>query len=198
MIKIGITGIIGSGKSIVSKIFEILNIPVYNSDKEAQNLINSNKNIIESLINRYGNKIYTDGKLNKTLLSSIIFNNEDERLFVNSKVHPIVIEDFINWANSKKNQNYSAVGCESALIYESDLKKILDYIIEIKAPLNLISDRIANRDKISFSEAKKKIMLQQKQYFTSKADFIIYNDETSSLILQSISILKKLNLYEVW
>ncbi len=195
MIKIGLTGIIGSGKSTVSKIFETLQIPVYYSDLRASELINSNQHIVNSLKNKYGETIYTNGTLNKPLLASIIFNNNDERKFVNSVVHPIVINDFKFWSG---NQKANIVAIESALIYETSLKNILNYIIEVKSPHELLLKRIIKRDNISRAEALKKINSQKALYTNEKPDFVIVNDEKQSLILQTQILLTKLGHNEAW
>ncbi|MEJ5267420.1 MAG: dephospho-CoA kinase [Bacteroidales bacterium] len=195
MIKIGLTGIIGSGKSTVSKIFETLQIPVYYSDLRASELINTNQYIIDSLKNKYGKTIYIDGTLNKPLLSSIIFNDNDERKFVNSVVHPIVINDFIFWS---QNQKAKIAAIESALIYETSLKTILTNIIEVRSPRKLLIERIIKRDKISKTEALKKINSQKALFTNEKPDFVIINDEKKSVILQTQRILTKIGHNEVW
>ncbi|HOK37434.1 MAG TPA: dephospho-CoA kinase [Bacteroidales bacterium] len=195
MIKIGLTGIIGSGKSTVSKIFETLQIPVYYSDLRASELINTNQYIIDSLKNKYGKTIYIDGTLNKPLLSSIIFNDNDERKFVNSVVHPIVINDFIFWS---ENQKAKIAAIESALIYETSLKTILTNIIEVRSPRKLLIERIIKRDKISKTEALKKINSQKALFTNEKPDFVIINDEKKSVILQMQRILTKIGHNEVW
>lgn len=195
MIKIGLTGIIGSGKSTVSKIFETLQIPVYYSDLRASELINTNQYIIDSLKNKYGKTIYIDGTLNKPLLSSIIFNDNDERKFVNSVVHPIVINDFIFWS---ENQKAKIAAIESALIYETSLKTILTNIIEVRSPRKLLIERIIKRDKISKTEALKKINSQKALFTNEKPDFVIINDEKKSVILQTQRILTKIGHNEVW
>lgn len=195
MIKIGLTGIIGSGKSTVSKIFETLQIPVYYSDSRASKLINTNQYIINSLKNKYGETIYRNGTLNKPLLASIIFNNNDERKFVNSIVHPIVINDFIFWS---ENQKANIVAIESALIYETSLKNILNYIVEVKSPQELLLERIIKRDKISRAEALKKINSQKAFYTNEKPDFVILNDEKLSLIIQTQILLTKIGHNETW
>lgn len=193
MIKIGITGIIGSGKSIVSKIFETFSIPVYYADIEAKILMSSNQEIITALKSKYGDSIYQNNQINKKLLTSIIFNNNNERLFINSIVHPIVVNDFINWT---QNQNKKALAIEAALIYETDLKNFLDITCEVKSPEHLLIQRIVNRDKISIQDAINKINVQKNIFLNSKPDYVIINDENNSLIEQIYDFLLNLNLIE--
>lgn len=191
MIKIGITGIIGSGKSKVSKIFEIIDIPVYYADNEAKKLIIKDQKIISKLKNRYGENIYTkDGALNKKLLSEIIFKNKSEREFVNKIVHPVVVNDFLLAANNSKKDEYAI---ESALVSESNLTDKLDIIINVKCSNRLRLERIMQRDGISQNEAKQRIDAQNSDdFFSSLSDYTILNDEKNSLIEQTLEIIKKI------
>ncbi|MDD3859830.1 MAG: dephospho-CoA kinase [Bacteroidales bacterium] len=191
MIKLGITGTIGSGKSVVSQIFETIGIPVYMSDFEAKNLMIRDKDIISALKNRFGNQVYIDNNINKQFLASRIFNNENDRQFVNSIVHPAVINDFIKWVSEQKNSDIVAI--ESALIFESGIEKHLDYTIIVESPIKLASERISKRDFISHEEAVKKINLQLSNVQkNSNADFYVQNDEINSLIIQCLEIIKKI------
>ncbi len=192
MIKAGITGLIGSGKSVVASIFETTGIPVYNADTQAKILMNSNPEIIAALTNKFGAETYVNGELNKAFLAGIIFNNEESRLFVNSIVHPEVNTDFINWA---QNQNTGIVAIESALLFEANIQDILDYTISVESDIKTSAERIANRDKISTEEAIKRINVQlKKQSKDNITDFRILNNESDSLILQSLEIIEKIKL----
>ncbi|HOZ29953.1 MAG TPA: dephospho-CoA kinase [Bacteroidales bacterium] len=190
MIKIGITGTIGSGKSVVSKIFETMGISVYNADYQTKQIMIKNAKIISALKERYGDQVYNDSQINKAFLANIIFNNEDERKYVNSIVHPAVINDFIEWT---KHQNEDIVAIESALIFESGIENIIDYSVLVTSPFKLAVERISKRDNISTHEAERKIELQTKNLPKDiRADFYIHNDENNSLIVQSVEILSKL------
>ena len=101
MIKIGITGGIGSGKSVISRILRLLNYPVYDSDFWAKELMNNNPTIQQSLTERFGPETYQNNTLNRPFLAQQIFNNDDARLFVNSIVHPIVSQHFLDWTENK-------------------------------------------------------------------------------------------------
>lgn len=188
MIKIGITGIIGSGKSEVSRIFEILGVPVYYADDMAKRLLVTDKTIKKELIKKYGNDIYIKNSINRNKLAEIIFNSEDERHFVNRLVHPVVISDYQLWIY---NTGKKLTAIESALVFDSDLYNHLDKIIHVKASHELRVQRIINRDNISLNEAEKKINLQTKdEVFDNRSDFIIINDENNSLLLQTLEILE--------
>lgn len=190
MIKVGITGIIGSGKSILSNIFEIINIPVYNADKNAKILMYTNNSIKTRLISSFGDEVYINNELNKVFLSKKIFNSEENRKLVNHIVHPIVISDFISWTKLQKSD---IVAIESALLYEANIDSILDYTIEVKSPINLIIERLCHRDKISKIEAENIINIQNKSN-KGVPDFIVINDEQKFLIEQTIYILEHLKV----
>jgi len=190
MIKLGITGTIGSGKTVVSKIFESMNIPVYFSDQEAKRIMLNDKIVIKALIKRFGNQVYSYNGINRIFLVERIFNNEDDRLFVNTIVHPTVITDFLKWA---KASNSKIVIIESALLFESGLYHHLNRIIMVQSPVKLAAQRISKRDNISIDEAEKKIKLQMQNYKNLETvDYFIENDNKHSLLNQCIEILDKI------
>jgi dephospho-CoA kinase len=190
MIKLGITGIIGSGKSIVSSILRILEVPVYNADVEAKRIMNTNKVVQNKIIKIFGSDSYTNNELNTKHLSAQIFGNESNRLLMNSIIHPTVKSDFVKWTSQQKTE-FCAI--ESALIYEADFDNILDKIIMIESPINIIVQRITSRDNISKTEASKRIETQKFNLSKSLSpDYIIINDNANSLIIQCLSIIKKI------
>ncbi len=191
MIKVGITGGIGSGKSMVCKIFECLNIPVYYTDSEAQKLINSNKEIIKELTENFGPEIYLNKTLNKPLMAKLIFNNKEHLNKVNSIVHPKIKSDFNNWAQ-KKNSKY--VIEEAAILLENNSNHGLDFVITVNSPRDLRINRVKKRDNISEEEIIKRIESQlSEEEKTKLADFVIYNNEKDLLIPQVIKLHKIFN-----
>lgn len=191
MIKLGITGIIGSGKSVVSSIFRILEIAVYDADFNAKLLMNTSTEIKEKLILEFGRNTYTSEGLNKQYIASQIFNNEKKRQVINSIVHPIVKNHFLEWTNSQKGD---ICAIESALLYESGLNKILDKTILVTSPENIIIERICNRDRITKAEAQKRIDSQSfYKSLKQTPDYTIVNDDEHSLILQSLEIIKQIS-----
>lgn len=189
MISIGITGIIGSGKTTVCKIFDILGIPVYNADINAKKLMLSDNHIKKNMIKHFGQDIYSDNGINKPYLSNRIFNSEQDRELVNSIVHPAVIKDFTEW---KKLKQQKIVAIETALLYEAKIDKITDCIILVKSPKNILLQRIMQRDNISETDAEKRINSQSKN-IPEKSEQklkIIINDGKKSLIEQCLEILK--------
>jgi dephospho-CoA kinase len=194
MISIGITGIIGSGKSMVSKIFEILDCPVYYADIEAKKLMTTNQSIKFSLISEFGSETYINGVPNKDFISKLVFDDNRNREKVNSIIHPVVIEDFKNWLIHKSSFGIKMVSIESALLYPAKIDSITDINIEVTCSEQTAVQRIILRDNISRADAIKKIIIQKNQMPKNyKPDYIIKNNDSDSLILQCLEILQKLN-----
>ncbi len=196
MIKVGITGGIGSGKSIIARFFNLLDIPVYDSDKRAKNLINSDIEIRAKLINEFGESIYKkNGALNRQKLSKLIFENKNHLNKVNAIVHPVVRKDFFEWG--KKYQHLPYILQEAAILFESGAHQLLDAVITVYAPEQQRIKRISQRDQTSVEQIKKRINNQMDEEKKKKlADFIIFNDEKHAVIPQIIEIdakIKKLN-----
>jgi dephospho-CoA kinase len=190
MLKIGLTGGIGSGKSTVAAIFEVLDIPVYYADHVAKQLMQEDESLINSIKLNFGDSCYEAGKLNRAYLSSIVFNDKSKLELLNSIVHPATIAHAENWMSIQ-----TAPYCikEAALIFESNSNKKLDYVIGVHSPENLRINRIISRDHISESEIKARIDAQMNETEKmAKCDFVINNNEIELLIPQVISIHQKL------
>ncbi|MFC2132250.1 dephospho-CoA kinase [Bacteroidota bacterium] len=141
MLQIGITGGIGSGKSIVCEVFKSLGVPVYHSDERAKFFINSDTQIICKIKNCFGNNIYwQDNKIDRHALAKIVFNNKESLELLNSIIHPIVNEDYQSWINKQNQAKY--ILKEAAIIFESDTYKNLNYIICVSAPEKLRIERV--------------------------------------------------------
>ena len=178
---IGLTGGIGSGKTILAKEFSKNYIQVYNSDERAKFLMNNSKDLKDSLIKCFGSNTYVDDSLNKTYLSSLIFNDRKSLELMNSIVHPQVEKDFMGWMKTK-DEKY--VIYESALIFETGSYKRNDFNILVTSDLSLRIKRIMNRDKIDKSLAMLKINGMMKKKFLLQIIFL--------LILPSMKIFKQL------
>lgn len=190
MIKVGITGGIGSGKSIVCAIFAGIGIPVYDSDSRAKQLMNKNETIKQSLIGYFGDEIYAKGMLNRPLLAQRIFNNKPALEFVNSIVHPAVRNDFLQWASC---QNAPYVIEEAALLFESEAYQLLDKIITVSCPEELRIQRVIERDKTTRENVLQRIKNQlPESEKVNRSDFVIINDDQHSLIEQVNNIHIKL------
>lgn len=190
MIKIGITGGIGSGKSVISRILRLLNYPVYDSDFWAKELMNNNPNIQQALTKRFGHETYQNNTLNRPFLAKQIFNNEDARLFVNSIVHPIVSQHFLDWA---ENQNTELVFIESAILFSSGLDKIIDTTIFVDAPQQIRLQRAKLRDNSTDTAILARINSQsQEELYAKKHSNYIINNDNQLLIPQITTIIKEL------
>lgn len=190
-IKVGITGGIGSGKSFVAKIFKTMGIPFYDADKEAKLIMTRSVIIREGLIQAFGEEVYfEDGSLNRKWLSAQVFNNPEKLELLNTIVHPVVIQDAVDWANTQTSC-YSLK--EAALLFESGSYKTLDYTILVVAPEELRIERVMNRDGVSREEVLNRINKQMPEEEKRKlADFIIVNDGIQPLIPQLYEIHKQL------
>jgi dephospho-CoA kinase len=189
MIKIGLTGGIGSGKSTVSEIFKVLGFPVYIADIESKKLTNTSLYIKEKLIGRFGGNIYAQEGLNKDLLAKYIFENKENLNYVNSVIHPQVRSHFIDWA--EKNKAAKVIIYEAAILFESGFYSQMDKIITVTAPINLRIERTTKRDQTSREKVIKRINNQMDDRQKIRlSDYVIYNDEKQSLIEQTRIILK--------
>jgi dephospho-CoA kinase len=190
MIKIGLTGGIGSGKTTVAKIFEVLGIPVYYADDRAKELMESNENIKTQIIQNFGAESYIDGKLHRKHIAAIVFAKPENTAIINSIVHPVTIADANEWM-LKQNTHYAIK--EAALIFEANAETQLDYIIGVNSPLPLRIQRIMQRD--NMDEAAVMARMQKQMDVTEKmkrCHFIIENNETDLLIPQVLEIHQKL------
>ena len=191
MIKIGITGNIGSGKSVVCELLKIHGIPVYNADKEAKRLNDSSPAIREKLIRHFGKEIYVGNKLDKNKFAQIIFNDPEKLSLANSIIHPEVAKDFAAWVASKNN--YPIVALEAAVLFEGNFHHYVDKTITVYAPLELRIARASPRDNVPIEKIKEREKNQIPDEEKLKmADFIIYNDEKHALIPQVSNLLKQL------
>ena len=192
MKRIGITGGIGAGKSLVAEIIKAMGYPVYNSDERAKELTDSNPKIKEGLIHLFGIEIYQNDTLNKFALAQAIFSDESLREKVNALIHPIVREDFNLWALA---QNNSLVFNESAILFETGSFKNFDAIILVYAPTELRIKRIMKRDNCSENEVLKRMNSQfsdEEKY--QLTEFRVLNDEQTPLLVQVEKIILNLSL----
>lgn len=183
MIKVGITGGIGSGKSIISKLLIVMGYAVYNSDKRASQLMYTNKRVKEDIISVVGRDAYTEeGLINKRVLSGFLFSSETNRKKINSIVHPAVFEDFIKWSN---DMNSDIVFVESAILFESGLDAYTNKSIMVYAPYETRTKRIIERDLISENDAIVRINSQLPDEEKLKlCDYTIYNGDKDHIIPQ--------------
>lgn len=190
MLRVGITGGIGSGKSMVANIFSSFGIPVLQADKVAKELMENDVHLREQIQTTFGTESYQNGRLNRPFLANIIFNDESKLATLNKLVHPAVIAYGRDWV---KKQTSLYVLKESALFFESGSNQDIDFMIGVSAPENIRVERIGKRD--SFSEAEIKARMSQQmdeQDKMSRCDAIILNDGTKSILKQVLSLHQKL------
>ncbi len=191
MLKIGLTGGIGTGKSTVAKIFKILGVPVFDADTVAKDLMNNNEELKQKISDEFGVEAYQNGILNRKYLAEIVFNNTYKLEKLNALVHPIAIQAGIDWA-AKQNAKY--IIKEAALMFEAGSAFNLDYIIGVFAPIDLRINRVMHRDGITKEQVEARMKNQIDEKIKAKlCDFIVYNDENSNLTTQIINIHKKIS-----
>lgn len=188
MLKIGITGNIGSGKTTVSKVFEVLGIPVFYADAAAKTIMTDDPQLVADIKKAFGDEAYfADVSLNRKYIADIVFNDDTELAKLNSLTHPAVFRAFDNWVANIKSAPY--VIKEAALLFESSSYKMCDYSLLVTAPLELRIERVTQRDNITAAEVKAR---EAKQFTQEKkrelADYIIENDETQLLIPQVLAL----------
>lgn len=194
MRKIGITGNIGSGKSTVCEIFEVLGIPVYYADNEAKKLMHSNENLIAGIKALFGEEAYlSNGELNRKWIASIAFKDSEKLKGLNSLVHPAVREDSKSWFASIDPRAPYALK-EAALIIESGSYKQLDKLILVRADQSLRLQRVMKRDGVDPSAVEARMDKQMPESEKLPfADYVINNNESDFLIPQVIKIHEELS-----
>ena len=190
MLKIGLTGGIGSGKTTVAQIFEILGIPVYYADVAAKKMMNEDENLRNQIIEHFGAQSYNDGKLNRPFLAEVVFSDPDKTKLINSIIHPATIADAEKWMGEQ--QAPYAIK-EAALIFEANAEKNLDLVIGVSANYELRLQRVMLRDTVNKEAIEKRMQNQiDEKEKMDRCDFIIDNNETALLIPQVIAIHEKL------
>lgn len=188
-LQIGITGGIGSGKSLVCRIFLCLGIKVYDADSHAKNLMTTDGILMSNIKKEFGELSYnTDGSLNRKHLSSTAFNDAEKLETLNKLVHPRVAHDYDQWLRTNNDDPY--VLKEAALLYEAGSYKQLDKIVVVTAPDELRIERVAKRDLHRSKEQIRAIIAQQmpQEEKVKRADFVIVNDETTLLVPQVLEL----------
>jgi dephospho-CoA kinase len=192
-LQIGITGGIGSGKSLVCRIFQSLGVPIYDADSHAKNLMTTDGILVEQIKKEFGTLSYDEkGDLNRIYLSQTVFNDEEKLRKLNSFVHPRVAVDYDRWLVEHNESAY--VVKEAALLFESGSSVLLDKIIVVTAPEKMRVKRVLKRDPQRTEQDVIKIIRNQmdEKEKLKKADFIIQNNETELVVPQV------LKLHEQW
>lgn len=191
MIKVGITGGIGSGKSTVAKVFEVLGVPVYYADDAGKRLMNEDEGLKQKIKQAFGEAAYVNGQLDRKYLAGIVFNNPAQLALLNSFVHPATIADAEKWM---QQQTTPYAIKEAAIIFESGAQEHLDYVIGVYTPVPLRIQRTMQRDGITRDEVIARMNKQIDETIKMRlCDFVIQNDEQELVIPQVMALHQKLS-----
>ena len=190
MLRVGLTGGIGSGKTTVARIFEILGIAVYYADEAARDLMNEDSEVKASVIAHFGAASYRDGKLDRGHVASQVFNDRYKLDLLNAIVHPATLRHASAWMSA---QHSAYTVKEAALIFESGSAGQLDLVIGVSAPEPLRLSRIMKRNGMSEADVRARIASQLDESIKMRlCDFVLVNDEQSLLVPQVIALHQKL------
>jgi dephospho-CoA kinase len=192
MLKVGLTGNIGSGKSLVAEIFSTFGIPVYHADEESKRLLNSLP-VKKKVFGIFGEKIIApDGTIDRKVLASIVFSDKTALSSLEAILHPAVIADFTDWCEERKSHPYLIQ--EAAIIFESGFRAEFDRIIQVSCPAELAIERVMTRDGISEEDVRKRMLFQwEDEKKSTLSDYVILNDGKSMIIPQVLFIHKELS-----
>lgn len=197
MLKIGITGGMGSGKSTVCNIFRNLGIPIFTADTEGKELLNKDKITKQKVVEAFGEEMYTsEGEIDRKRMAQLVFSSPKDLEKLNEIVHPRVIERFDQWTKRYLNRPY--VIKEAAILFESGSHKNLDKIINVFAPKSQRINRIIKRDDTNREDVERRMRFQYSDEERNElADFIIMNEDGQEMnLLPQVMELHELFLNE--
>lgn len=191
MVKVGLTGGLGSGKSFVATLFAELGVPVYEADLEAKMLIEVDPEIVKAYKRFFGNDIYSPLGLNRKQVAAVVFSNQELLKQVNQVVHPAVARHFEEWLMQHRDASY--VIHEAAILFESRSNELMDRVITVSAPEAIRIARVMERDGVGAEAVKLRLNNQMKEEERlAKADFVIINDESQLLLPQVVELHQQL------
>lgn len=191
MIRVGVTGGIGSGKSLVCSVLIAMGYPVFNADNDARLVVEQDIKAITAIKELFGNDIYTDKKLNRSKVGELVFANPELLGKLNEIIHPLVIKRFIDWV--EENKKHQLVFMEAAILFESGVEKGLDKVMSVVAPTELRIQRVMKRDGLSENLIADRMKRQWSQdELIKRSDCVIDNDGVKLLLPQVIKIVDDL------
>jgi dephospho-CoA kinase len=189
MLRVGITGGIGSGKSTVARIFEHLGVPVYHADEETKKLYSENAALREKIIRAFGPETYEGNELNRSAMASLVFRHAEKLQELNSIVHPYVFANYEAWCEAHRSDPYTLK--EAAILFESGSYRRLHLVIGVIADEALRISRVVSRDHVAEKAVRQRMENQLPQEeLRKKCDYIIENDGTKSLTEQVVVLHK--------
>lgn len=199
MIKVGITGGIGAGKSLICRVFNMLGIPLYNADYYAKFLMQSDEKLIQSIKKAFGDRVYKNNRLDRKALAEIVFNHQEKLNQLNQLVHPVVFAHTEAWFKKLQHQTASSPNPlpyaikEAALLFETGAYQNLDVTILVVAPEDIRINRVMQRDKTDAESIKSRMNKQwSDEQKTELAQYCIYNDDMQAVIPQVNEIHRQL------
>jgi dephospho-CoA kinase len=197
MLKAGLTGGIGSGKSTVCKIFSILGVPVYQADIAAKRLYDTDKELQNALKLLFGEQLYLSGNLDRRMLAGIIFSDKENLKKINELVHPAVKKDFLEYTAALPEVTPYVIH-EAAILYEAKIENMFDVVINVVAPENLKIERVLSREKTTEKDVKQRIASQWSDKLKIElSDYNIINDNRTPILPQILHIHKELTSMNV-
>lgn len=191
-IRIGITGGIGSGKSVVARVLTAMGVPVYISDDEAKRLTLSDSDLRSGLTALVGDTLYEGGVMHKEQLAAYLFASRENAARVNAVVHPAVKSDFRRWAEQRSH--LPVVAIESAILIEAGFTDVVDRIVMVDAPLEVRIERAMQRDGATRAQIESRVRSQMDdEAKRSRSDYVIVNDGSTPLIPQLLSLLREIS-----
>lgn len=187
---IGITGGIGSGKSMVAKVLQLMGYPVYSSDQRAKEIMHEDQLLIAGLKELFGEEAYLDSNLNRPYIAAQIFKDASKRTAMNNLVHPAVRKDFQNWVSRQKSP---VLFQESALLFETGNYKSFDAVILVSAPEKVRMQRVKERDQLTDEQVQSRFNAQMPEEEKMKlTNLVIHNDGNQLLVPQILDLLKRI------
>ena len=191
MLKVGLTGNMGSGKSLVAQVFSVLRVPVYHADEESKKLLKKPA-IIAEIAGRFGTRVLSiTGEIDRKILASVVFNDKDRLLELNALLHPMVREDFRSWFVAQEGSSY--IIHEAAIIFESGFREEFDRIIYVSCPKEISIHRILLRENTTREEILARMKYQwDDNKKAGLSDYLIKNDGNKMLLPQVLAIHRQL------
>jgi dephospho-CoA kinase len=186
MLKVAITGGIGSGKSLVCQVFKTLGIPIFNADVVSNQLVETDKELKDAIIKLFGTESYLNGNYNRKFIGNIVFSNPEKLQLLNDLIHPLAIQAAKQWF---EEQHAPYAIKEAAILFESNAQQDIDIVIGITAPEAVRIERVMQRTGYNKEEVIKRIALQMpEEEKMAKCDYVIQNDNKTAILPQLLRI----------